>query len=566
MSQEQTVNFIIPLTKVDEEKRLIIGRAIQEVPDKSGEIIDYATAVPAFKQWSKQYEDATGGLSKGNLRVMHGKTVAGKIMDLKFDDNAKAIDVVAKVVDDNEWKKVLEGVYTGFSVGGSYLKKWEDGDLKRYTPKVTELSLVDSPCIPTAKFFELHKMDGSVSEIAFKEPDTELMKAIRETRDEVAALRKSQVPVPQTFGDLAKGVVSLARSAGLSAIAQEGARIGSQFGSRLAQSRYLRGAGRADLRAGREAGRSSMESAMLRSSAYDVKPGVYPSNGSFTPGKFRLGAEDQKTVTRAGISAGAWRVKRGRRSAGEMGERVGGVIGRSAPFALAGTAAIGVSAATQYSRDQNGRFTHKADFAGDLAKRLNQISQGAVMGNEMTFGAMFAKHLEEEKLTKGYLDVARAVGRFAGRGMGAARGFGQSVAGAYRGAEGAASRFGGRMAERSYMTGGSAKAAMGAGRFDAAYGAQRRMSQFDRIKPGFHDSKAGFIANLFSAKYGRAGENRHITNSRIRGGAMAVDRGRYDARMAGAGYGRMAFRGGLGVAGAAGAGAGYGMYRGRNDR
>lgn len=196
--EEKVASFIIPLTKVDEEKRLIIGRAIHEVPDKTGEIIDYATAVPAFKQWSDYYDKATGGLSKGNLRVMHGKQVAGKITDLKFDDDAKAIDIVAKVVDDNEWKKVLEGVYTGFSVGGSYLKKWDDEKgLKRYTPKVTEMSLVDSPCIPTAKFFELHKADGSIFEVDFKGGEEPL----RKDSDAPAA----EVPAaPKSFGDLFK--------------------------------------------------------------------------------------------------------------------------------------------------------------------------------------------------------------------------------------------------------------------------------------------------------------------------------------------------------------------------
>lgn len=165
------MNFLIPIRKVDEEKRLVIGRAAQEIRDKSGEIMDYETAKPAFQAWSKSFEEATGGLSKGNLRVMHGKIAAGKIVDIAFNDEEKAIDVVAKVVDDNEWKKVIEGVYTGFSVGGKYAKKWADSNdksLKRYTPEVGELSLVDSPCIPTARIFELHKMDGSVQQVEFQ--------------------------------------------------------------------------------------------------------------------------------------------------------------------------------------------------------------------------------------------------------------------------------------------------------------------------------------------------------------------------------------------------------------
>lgn len=60
--------------------------------------------------------------------------------------------------------------------------------------------------------------------------------------------------------------------------------------------------------------------------------------------------------------------------------------------------------------------------------------------------------------------------------------------------------------------------------------------------------------------------DRHIMNSRIRGGAMAMDRGRSDARLAGAAMGRRALRYGAGGAGAAGAlGAGYGAYRGMRE-
>jgi hypothetical protein len=82
------------------------------------------------------------------------------------------------VVDDAEWKKVLEGVYSGFSIGGSYVgestvEKINGQDVKRYTARPNELSLVDRPCIPSAKFFEVQKADGSVAKVEFREPDPE---------------------------------------------------------------------------------------------------------------------------------------------------------------------------------------------------------------------------------------------------------------------------------------------------------------------------------------------------------------------------------------------------------
>jgi len=150
----------IPLVKIDVERRLVIARAAQEVADKSQEIMDYATAKPAFQKWSDEMATMSNGLSKGNVRVMHQKTAAGKVTEITFNDDEKAVDVVMKIVDDNEWRKCLEGVYTGVSMGGGYAKSWQDGNLRRYTPRITEISLVDNPCIPTARFAELVKADG----------------------------------------------------------------------------------------------------------------------------------------------------------------------------------------------------------------------------------------------------------------------------------------------------------------------------------------------------------------------------------------------------------------------
>jgi len=59
---------------------------------------------------------------------MHGPVAAGKLTDIAFDDDAKRITVAAKIVDDDEWRKVQEGVYTGFSQGGRYVKRWPDAD------------------------------------------------------------------------------------------------------------------------------------------------------------------------------------------------------------------------------------------------------------------------------------------------------------------------------------------------------------------------------------------------------------------------------------------------------
>ncbi|HEY6021672.1 MAG TPA: hypothetical protein VIY48_17940, partial [Candidatus Paceibacterota bacterium] len=162
------------IRKVDEEKRLVYGRAADETPDKSGEMLNYDASKPHFQKWSAEVEKDTDGKSLGNVRAMHGKTAAGVLKGIDFDDTARTIDVCAKVVDDNEWKKVLEGVYTGFSIGGSYgaktVEKVDGKEFTRYEAIPSEISLVDRPCIPTAKFFQVQKADGSTQDVEFKEP------------------------------------------------------------------------------------------------------------------------------------------------------------------------------------------------------------------------------------------------------------------------------------------------------------------------------------------------------------------------------------------------------------
>jgi hypothetical protein len=157
------LNLFIPITKVDAAKRLVYGTATAEIPDRTNEVCDYASTKPLYEKWSADATKATDGKSKGNLRVMHNSVAAGKLTDIVFDDANKRIEICAKVVDDAEWKKVEEGVYTGFSQGGSYVKRWKDETdptLTRYTADPVEVSLVDLPCLPDCSF-EMIKADGS---------------------------------------------------------------------------------------------------------------------------------------------------------------------------------------------------------------------------------------------------------------------------------------------------------------------------------------------------------------------------------------------------------------------
>ena len=161
------LDLFLPLLKVDLDRRLVSGVATAETPDRAGEIFDYASSKPYFEQWSAEALAASGGKSLGAVRAMHGPVAAGKLTDIAFDDAGKRITVAAKIVDDDEWRKVQEGVYTGFSQGGRYVKRWPDADtgLTRYTAEPHEISLVDLPCVRDATF-EVVK-NGVVEKRAF---------------------------------------------------------------------------------------------------------------------------------------------------------------------------------------------------------------------------------------------------------------------------------------------------------------------------------------------------------------------------------------------------------------
>lgn len=176
---EKMQNLFIPIQKVDEARHEVWGVAAVEEPDNSDEIFDYQTSKPYFLDWSKRAQKRSGGKSLGNVRSMHQNIAAGKLISLQADDATKSISVGAKIIDENEWKKVETGVYTGFSIGGGYVKRWTDYTnprLVRYTGKPTELSLVDSPCISSATF-EVLKADGQtlLQKFAQSEGDSETL-------------------------------------------------------------------------------------------------------------------------------------------------------------------------------------------------------------------------------------------------------------------------------------------------------------------------------------------------------------------------------------------------------
>jgi hypothetical protein len=209
------LNLFIPITKVDAVQRLVYGIATAEKVDRSGEVCDYTTTKPFYEKWSGEIHKSTGGKSFGNVRAMHGKVAAGKVTSINFNDTEQQIEICAKVVDDAEWNKVEEGVYTGFSQGGAYVKRWKDGDVQKYTADPSEISLVDLPCLASATF-EMIKADGASELRKFVSVEPEI---VPPTNDEVVA---KATEMAKAAGDATKWAehIDAARS-GLTKIATD---------------------------------------------------------------------------------------------------------------------------------------------------------------------------------------------------------------------------------------------------------------------------------------------------------------------------------------------------------
>jgi hypothetical protein len=155
----------MPLTKVDEGRRIVSGFASLDNLDKQDDIVTTEASMDAFAKF------------RGNIREMHQPSAVGKMISFKeekyFDPETKKFykgvfvsAYISKGAQD-AWEKVLDGTYTGFSIGGR-MNKWDDGyDEKSDKPiriikeyDLIELSLVDSPANQFANIMSVEKVDG----------------------------------------------------------------------------------------------------------------------------------------------------------------------------------------------------------------------------------------------------------------------------------------------------------------------------------------------------------------------------------------------------------------------
>lgn len=130
----------LPITKVDDEQRMVYGFASTPDLDSDGEIITLKAitdALPAYLQFP-------------TIREMHQSKAAGTTKEAEIRDgkDGKGLYIGAKVVADEAWKLVKEGVYKGFSIGGHVTKRIKN---IIHGLELVEISLVDVPANKAAK-------------------------------------------------------------------------------------------------------------------------------------------------------------------------------------------------------------------------------------------------------------------------------------------------------------------------------------------------------------------------------------------------------------------------------
>ncbi len=174
IKDEMRRTLFIPITRVeeiDEETCRVIGVGTSDDVDSFDSVFDYDGSKLAYGRWSDAFERATGGESKGNIREMHQKSAAGKLVDWTPDDEKRAIELSTFIVGREPVRKCRERIYTGFSHGVKLNSpgRTEKRDGKSVTVyrdfDIIEVSLVDAPSNPSAVFTMVRRAEDGKTEI-----------------------------------------------------------------------------------------------------------------------------------------------------------------------------------------------------------------------------------------------------------------------------------------------------------------------------------------------------------------------------------------------------------------
>src|SRR3954452_20307627 len=134
------MRFYWPIAKIDAEQRMVWGYASTEALDEQGEIVKREALEATLRDYMRF----------ANIREMHRPSAVGIAREATIDD--KGLYLAAKIVDDEAWEKVVQGVYKGFSIGGRVMAR-DPADRSIITGlALTEISVVDRPANPEAVF------------------------------------------------------------------------------------------------------------------------------------------------------------------------------------------------------------------------------------------------------------------------------------------------------------------------------------------------------------------------------------------------------------------------------
>jgi hypothetical protein len=178
-TEGDSVRLSMPFSKVDVQRRIVSGFATLDNVDKQNDIVTTEASMKAFTKF------------RGNIREMHQPSAVGKMVSFKedkyFDPETKkfysGVYVSAYVSKgaENTWEKVIDGTYTGFSIGGR-MNKWDDAYDEKADVQIrvikdydlVELSLVDNPANQFASILSVEKNDEGVDIIKGESVEAEL--------------------------------------------------------------------------------------------------------------------------------------------------------------------------------------------------------------------------------------------------------------------------------------------------------------------------------------------------------------------------------------------------------
>jgi HK97 family phage prohead protease len=171
------MKIFVPIAKLDDEQRLVYGYATTEALDAHGEVVKreaIEAALPHYMRFA-------------NIREMHQLSAVGVAKEAEFDE--RGLYVKAKVVDDEAWAKIKEGVYKGFSIGGRVTER-DPLNRKLITGvELHEISLVDRPANPEA-LIDAYKIWGEATQkIGARNSKTDLarIQSVHDTAVELGA-------------------------------------------------------------------------------------------------------------------------------------------------------------------------------------------------------------------------------------------------------------------------------------------------------------------------------------------------------------------------------------------